>query len=153
MEKETPVELSHNLKLNPLYTLPQMLFGSILSPYAGIYMIARNYEELGMQDKKKRAYSIGSIICLLFAFVIVLAPAWFEKFVPDYLFVALWLLLIYLYVERTQLPIIKEHQKRDGLVRPHWKIIPVSIFSAIIFLLLFIAIQISYDLLWKYVTM
>lgn len=143
----------HSHKELRLYTLWQILLWSIPSPYAGIYMIAQNYEAMWMENKKRRVFSVGSIICLLFASIMVLAPESFEKIIPDYLFVVLWILLLYLYFERTQLPTAKRHLKSWWKSRSLLDALFVSFLSFIIFMILFIVIQISYDLIAKYAGM
>ncbi len=126
-----------------LFTEKAISAASILGgPFAGTYLIARNFRTLGKLDAARRTYVIGSFAALVVIPLIMLIP---DKVIPELIsrmLNLLWVLPTYFIVRRFQQVDIDRHLKSGGKKGSAWSVAGVSVISTLIFVAYAFAIAI-----------
>lgn len=132
-----------------VFNLIQIALATTLGVYGGIYMMSKNYEAFWKKDLAQKTLTHGSIFCLLFAFVFFILGDTAEV-IPDQAYLSAIVIAFLLIAFLDQRKDIEKITKKSG--SESWlKAIGISIFSFFTFILLFIVMGVSFELIKKFV--
>ncbi len=107
-------------------------FGGLLA--AGILM-RRNYLNLNQETYAKHALFYGIAFTILILIGIIILPENVIDKIPNSIFPAIYSLIIYYVVEKTQGKALKAHKENGGEFYSAWKAVKVGVLSMVAFLI------------------
>lgn len=109
-------------------------------PMAAGYLIKQNYQELGNNDLGQKAFIYGIVSTLLLFVMLFSIPEHIIEKVPNVLIPAIYTLIVYFIVEKKQGEQLKAHKETEGAFYSVWKAMGIGLVSAVIYLVVGIAI-------------
>ncbi len=103
-----------------------------LADHAAGYLVKENYETLGQKDKAKMSLIIGIMATILIIGGLASIPEEMLEKIPNYIFPALYTLIIAIIVERIHGDILRNHKKTGGEFYSAWKALGVGAIAMII---------------------
>lgn len=116
-------------------------------PFAGCYLMSRNFEAFGNIQYAEKSFRIGIISTLLFFFAFSFIPKDIVDILPEFTIPLIYTSIIAGFVQKYQTKDLNEHIKNGGKKYSGWKVFGISIISTILTLAYFAFVFIIMGLL------
>lgn len=140
---ETPADVPAGKPPRRFYTIPQVLFGVLMGgPLAGVFMMRKNFFEMGDEDKASAMGFWGLLAIFPFLFLVIILP----ENVPGFVVQALSCAVFAGLTTSFQKEAIHAMEKAGVTQRfTHWRMIGVSIVSVVVTFMIAIVIVLGIE--------